>query len=119
MPLSDHERRILADIESRLRADDPKFAKTVGTTTVSTHARRHLRFAIAAFAVGFVLLFVGVVVGIAWGIAGFALMLAGAVHGANMAKRLGGDAAPDAGGPLRGVQRYLDGARARDDERDA
>ncbi len=118
MPLSDHEQRILADIEARLRADDPKFARTVGTTTVSTHARRQVKLAVAGFTVGFVLLCLGLV-HIAWGIAGFALMLASGVHGANQLKRLGADGTGDIGGQLRrGFSRYLDGVRRREGDRD-
>ncbi len=115
MPLSDREQQILADIEARLQAEDPRFAKAVGTRTVSTHARRQIKLALAAFGVGFVLLFVGVVVGLPWGIAGFVLMLGGAVHGGNMVKRLGADATPNLGGQLRGgLQRYLDARRHED-----
>ncbi|MPZ89636.1 MAG: DUF3040 domain-containing protein, partial [Nitriliruptorales bacterium] len=51
MPLSDREQQILSDIEARLRQDDPKFARTVGTTTISSQSRRQVKLA----AVGFIL----------------------------------------------------------------
>lgn len=107
MPLSDREQQILSEIESRLRAEDPKFARTVGTTTVSGHARRRFRFAIAGFAVGFVLL-LAFVQSLWFGVAGFVLMLSSAVYAANMLKRLSGDSGGANGGDLReGLQRYL------------
>ncbi len=116
MPLSDHEQRILADIEARLRADDPQLADTVGTTTIAHHLRTRLKWSIAGFFVGFVLLFVGLAVHLVWGVVGFGIMLASAYTGLTMAKRLAG--MHDGGnGPARGpLQRYLDGARRRDDD---
>ncbi len=118
MPLSDHEQRILADIEARLRAEDPKFARTVGTTTVSTHARRQVKLALAGVVVGFVLLCMGLL-SLTLGIIGFAVMLGSAVHAANMFKRLGADTTGDLGGQVRGgFARYLDVVRRREGERD-
>jgi hypothetical protein len=117
MPLSDHEQRILADIEARLRADDPRFADTVGTTTVSKHLRSRLRLAGLAFFVGFVLLFVGLQVHILWGVLGFGLMLGSAYYALTAARQLTrtrpAREAETARGPL---QRYLDTARRRDDD---
>ena len=117
MPLSEHEQRILADIEARLRADDPRFADTVGTTTISTHLRGRLRWAGVAFFVGFVLLFVGLATNLLWGVLGFAMMLGAAYFGLTVAKRMARTRPPreaqTAGGAL---QRYLDGARRDDDD---
>jgi hypothetical protein len=117
MPLSEHEQRILADIEARLRADDPRFAQTVGTTTVSRHLRNRLRLDAVGFVVGFALLFAGIGVHLLWGVLGFGLMLATAYHGLTVAKRLasqqnaaGGDT------PKTPLQRYLGGAPRPDDE---
>jgi hypothetical protein len=117
MPLSDRERQILSDIEARLRAEDPKLARTVSTTTVSSHARRQVKIAVAGFIVGFLLLF-GIIFGIGYGIAGFVLMLVSAVYGGNMLKRLGHDQAGRLGPQLRGgYRRYLDDKRGRDEGR--
>lgn len=116
MPLSDHEQRILADIEARLRADDPRFADAVGTPTVSTHLRRRLRLDAFVFFVGFVLLFVGLQIPLL-GLLGFGLMLGAAYHGLTLAKQLTrtrpAREAETARGPL---QRYLDGSRRREDD---
>ncbi|MGI8573836.1 MAG: DUF3040 domain-containing protein [Egibacteraceae bacterium] len=113
MPLSDREQRILSDIEARLRADDPKFAKTVGTTTVSSQIRRRIKLSVAAFVLGFLLMLL-IIAHIGYGIAGFALMLASAVYGGNQLKRLGQDQTSHLGGQLRGgFDRYRQDRRGR------
>jgi len=40
MPLSEHEQRILAEIERRLLEEDPKFAQQVGSSFRAHLARR-------------------------------------------------------------------------------
>ncbi|WP_280347397.1 DUF3040 domain-containing protein [Nocardia neocaledoniensis] len=59
MPLSEHEQRMLEQIESALYAEDPKFASSVrGGRLRSTSSRRRLQAA-ALFAVGLFLLVAG------------------------------------------------------------
>jgi DUF3040 family protein len=114
MPLSDREQQILSDIEARLRQDDPKLARTVGTTTISSQSRRQVKLAVVGFILGFLLLF-GIAASIWFGIVGFGLMLVSAIHGLNMLKRLGADSTNRLGGQLRGgFHRYLDDRRGRD-----
>ncbi len=78
MPLSDHEQRILDEIERRLAEDDPKLVEQVGRPDLYTHLARRIRLAALAFILGIVLvLFFAVSVWAA--IAGFVVMvLAGA-----------------------------------------
>jgi hypothetical protein len=113
MPLDDRERQILADIEARLREEDPRFARAVGTATASFKARHQIKLAAIGFVVGLFMLF-GIVAHIGWGLAGFVLMLVCAVHGGNMLKRLGDqDAAPGLGGQIRGgLRRFVEGRRS-------
>ena len=60
MPLSDHEQRMLDQIESALYAEDPKFASSVrGGTLRAPSARRRLQGA-ALFVIGLALLVRGV-----------------------------------------------------------
>jgi hypothetical protein len=60
MPLSDHEQRMLDQIESALYAEDPKFASSVrGGNLRAPSARRRLQGAVA-FVVGLALLICGV-----------------------------------------------------------
>lgn len=117
MPLSEHEQRILADIEARLRADDPRFADSVETGTVSRHLRNRLKLDVAALLVGFALLFVGIRVHLLWGVLGFGVMLAAAYHGLTLAKKLASEqAAADGDAPRTPLQRYLGGARRGEDD---
>ena len=76
MPLSEHEQRLLDQIERALYQEDPKFASTVRATDLRTHMRRRLRRAALVLALGFVLLLTGVVSKqYAVGIAGFVVMV--------------------------------------------
>ncbi|GAC1400414.1 MAG: DUF3040 domain-containing protein [Mycobacterium sp.] len=60
MPLSDHEQRMLDQIESALYAEDPKFASSVrGGTLRAPSARRRLQ-GIALFVLGLAMLVCGV-----------------------------------------------------------
>jgi hypothetical protein len=115
MPLNDREQQILADIEARLRQEDPKFARTVGTVGVPTSARRQVKLAAAGFVLGFLLLF-GIIWSLWLGLAGFVLMLASAVHGFTQFRRLGQDQGGRLSGQFRGgLNRYLDERRGRND----
>ncbi len=74
MPLSEHEQRILAEIERRLLEEDPKFAHSVGSS-FRAHLARRLKLAGAAFVLGLVILLAGFLKSPYLGLAGFALML--------------------------------------------
>ena len=61
MPLSEHEQRLLDQIERELYAEDPKFASTVRGTRLRRPARRRRLQGIALFVVGVALLVLGLV----------------------------------------------------------
>lgn len=91
MPLSDHEQRLLEQIERALYAEDPKFASTVSSTDLRTHARRRVRRAVVLLVLGLGALLAGVITGtIALGVAGFCLMLLALVYAASQYKKIGG-----------------------------
>jgi hypothetical protein len=75
MPLSEHEQRILAEIERRLLEEDPKFAHQVGAS-FRAHLARRLKFAVAGFVLGLIVVVAGFVQNVAFGVAGFVIMLA-------------------------------------------
>jgi hypothetical protein len=75
MPLSEHEQRILAEIERRLLEEDPKFAHQVGSS-FRAHLARRLKLAVVGFILGLVVLVAGFVQNVAVGVAGFVIMLA-------------------------------------------
>ena len=77
MPLSEHERRQLEQIERALRADDPGFADTVAAADPRVHYKRRVIAAAVGFVIGVGLLLAGVVINvIPVAVAGFVVMLA-------------------------------------------
>jgi hypothetical protein len=99
MPLSEHEQRLLDQIERALYQEDPKFASTVRQSDLRTHMRRRLRRAGFVLVLGFVLLLAGVVsTEPAIGVAGFVVMVAALLLAMSSWKRLGQGASPDRGG---------------------
>ncbi|GGO02722.1 hypothetical protein GCM10010116_05290 [Microbispora rosea subsp. aerata] len=91
MPLSEHEQRLLDQIEQALYAEDPKWANTVRISDPRSHYKRRLVKASMGFALGVVLLMVGVVAAQIWlGAAGFVVMLATCLWGLSSWKRMNG-----------------------------
>lgn len=86
MPLSEHEQRLLDQIERALYAEDPKFASNVRGARMRSPSRRRRLQGIALFALGLVLLVVGAALlpvlpagGPVISVLGFLVMFAGAV----------------------------------------
>ncbi|GAA1275364.1 MULTISPECIES: DUF3040 domain-containing protein [Planotetraspora] len=91
MPLSEHEQRLLDQIEQALYAEDPKWANTVRISDPRSHYKRRLVKASVGFALGVVLLMVGAVANqIPLGVAGFVVMLATCLWGLSAWKRMSG-----------------------------
>ncbi len=105
MPLSDHEQRLLEQIERALYADDPKFASTVQRTDLRTHYRRRAIRAVGALGVGLAVMLAGVIAQ-RWyvGVAGFVIMLLAGLRGAGALKRLSGRAPLTGKAPRRGAR---------------
>jgi hypothetical protein len=101
VPLSEHEQRLLDQIERALYQDDPKFASTVRQTDLRTHMKRRLVKAGLVLTVGFGLLLTGVVISQPLvGIAGFGVMVLALLLAMTAWKRMGqGTQAP----PLQAV----------------
>jgi len=77
VPLSEHERRQLEQIEQALRASDPRLAGAAHTTDPRVHYRRRIIGAALGFLIGVGLLFAGLVINVILvAVAGFAVMLA-------------------------------------------
>jgi hypothetical protein len=81
VPLSEHEQRLLEQIERALVDDDPKFASTVRTGDRRQKARRKLQIGVGLVVVGVVVLVVGALKFWPLGVLGFLVMFAGAVLG--------------------------------------
>ena len=101
MPLSEHEQRLLDQIESQLYAEDPKFASNVRGARMRSATRKRRVQSAAIFVLGLVLLVVGIALPLQPGgfpvvsVLGFLVMFGGGVLAV-----LGqtGQATPDGGG---------------------
>jgi Protein of unknown function (DUF3040) len=77
VPLSEHERRQLEQIEAALRAGDPRFAEAVREADPRVHYRHRVIAAVLGLLAGIGLLLAGVVVNVILvAVAGFVVMLA-------------------------------------------
>lgn len=95
MPLSEHEQRLLDQIERELYAEDPKFAHAVRTTNPQSHYKRQIIKAVLGLVAGIVVLMAGLVVSkgtlsVAISVTGFLLMLASGVWALSSWKRMAG-----------------------------
>ncbi|MEU9852947.1 DUF3040 domain-containing protein [Streptomyces sp. NPDC047974] len=83
MPLSEHEQRMLEQMERALYAEDPKFATALEGSGLRTYTRRRVYQAVVGFLVGIALLMAGLVFyedGLIWiSVVGFLVMLGCAV----------------------------------------
>ncbi|MDQ3886548.1 MAG: DUF3040 domain-containing protein [Actinomycetota bacterium] len=131
MPLSEHEQRLLDQIERALYAEDPKFASNVRGARLRSPSRRRRLQGIAMFMLGLVLLIVGAAVMKLWvgdfpivSVLGFLVMFTGAVT-AIFARGGSRDAAagersgqsPPAGSKSKLAQRMEERFRRRFEER--
>ena len=133
MPLSDHEQRMLDQIESALYAEDPKFASSVRGGHLRTPSTRRRLQGVGLFVLGLAMLVAGVAVKAtmiggfpALSVVGFVVMFAGVVfavsgppaHGARDRDDAPGRARARRGGSAGGsfTTRMEDRFRRRFDE---
>jgi hypothetical protein len=76
VPLSEHEQRILAELEESLSKADPRFARNVRETTVYTHSGRRVRWGVLGFLAGLAMLVATFSTSILLGLIGVAIMFA-------------------------------------------
>ncbi|GAA4353041.1 DUF3040 domain-containing protein [Angustibacter luteus] len=105
MPLSEHEQRVLEQMEHAMEAEDPKFATAMRGRTPKARQRRRIMVGSIGVVVGLVLVVLGVAQGVvALAVAGFVLMLgAGALALTPPRKQTAKGAATHAPGPLGAV----------------
>ncbi|MEV5955238.1 DUF3040 domain-containing protein [Streptomyces sp. NPDC051987] len=101
MPLSEHEQRMLEQMERALYAEDPKFATALEGNGLRTFTRRRVYLAVVGFLVGIALLIAGMVAQqIIWvSVVGFLVMLGCAVLAVNGWRRAPKPGEQPAGGP--------------------
>jgi hypothetical protein len=93
VPLSEHEQRLLDQIERALYQEDPKFASAVKSTDLRTHMRRRLRRAAFVLVLGFAILLTGLIAfeglaSTAVGVTGFVVMVGALLLAMTAWKRL-------------------------------
>jgi len=129
VPLSEHEQRLLDQIEQALYAEDPKFASIYQGRNIRSHYRRRVIRAAIGLVVGLGLLLAGVIIPLVpLGVAGFVVMLAAVSFGVASWQRMTGHrkTAPDAApgrrtadrAPRRSIVRRLEDRwqRRQDDQ---
>ena len=89
MPLSDHEQRILAELEESLVRQDPEFAERVRSETVYRHAGRYCKWAAVTFVLGVVILVAFYSKSVIAGFVGVVIMFASAVWFERNLRRMG------------------------------
>jgi hypothetical protein len=123
MPLSDHEQKLLDEIEQALCAEDPRFASAVRSVGFRSRARRMVLLCSLGILAGLGLVLVGLVSNIiALSVVGFVLVVASCAMLVRTIRPRGGapvaDAARGSGpGRQRKPQPRSDGLRARMEQR--
>lgn len=87
VPLSEHEQRVLQQIEQSLYAEDPKFKAAVTKSARPARGGKHLHLAIALVVLGLGVLVLGVwLQSVIVGVLGFLIMFGGGVLGLRAAQ---------------------------------
>lgn len=89
MPLSEHEQRVLAELEESLVRQDPRFAQRVAAKTVYKDAGNQCKWAGLGFLVGLAVLVAFYTESVPLGLLGVALMFGSAVVFERGLRRLG------------------------------
>lgn len=89
MPLSEHEQRILHELEQSLYQEDPDFAERVRSETVYRHAGRYCIWSALVFVAALVFMFFTFSSSVVLGFLGVVVMFLSGVVFANNARRMG------------------------------
>jgi hypothetical protein len=99
VPLSEHEQRLLDEIEQALYAEDPKFASAVRSARSKSRVRRSVLLSVAGVILGLGLVLVGLVVNVVvLSIVGFVLVVGACGYAAQSLRGRGPVAAQATGG---------------------
>ena len=101
MPLSEHEQRVLQELEQALYQQDPAFADRVRSETVYRHAGRYLKWSVLGFIVGLAVMIAFFTTSVALGFAGVLIMFASLVTFWTNLRRMGKAGLEDIGRTLR------------------
>jgi Flp pilus assembly protein TadB len=119
MPLSEHEQKLLEQLEKQLHEDDPKFANSMGSDPGRSWSTRHVVIGVLCALAGVFLLLVGVTLqNIFVGVLGF-IVMGGGVYFATMRSSAGAKTGTKSSGGKSGKQRssFMSSLEERWDER--
>ncbi len=89
MPLSEHEQRVLHELEQSLYQQDPDFAERVRSETVYRHAGRHCAWSAATFLASLLFMIFTFASSVALGFVGVVAMFVSGIVFVNNVRRLG------------------------------
>jgi hypothetical protein len=89
VPLSEHEQRVLQELEQALYRQDPDFAARVRSENVYRYAGRYLKWSVAGFIVGLAVMIAFFTSSIVVGFLGFLIMFASLVSFWTNLRRMG------------------------------
>jgi tetrahydromethanopterin S-methyltransferase subunit B len=89
VPLSEHEQRVLHELEQALYQEDPKFADRVRSESVYRYAGRYLKWSIAGFVVGLAVMLIFFTTNVLLGFLGVLIMFASLVTFWTNVRRMG------------------------------
>ncbi|HML01642.1 MAG TPA: DUF3040 domain-containing protein [Acidimicrobiales bacterium] len=101
MPLSEHEQRVLHELEQALYHDDPAFADRVRRENVYRYAGRYLKWSVVSFVVGMAVTIAFFTESVAVGFIGVLIMFASLVTFWTNLRRMGKAGIEDIGKSLR------------------
>ncbi len=118
MPLSEHEQKLLEQLEKQLNEDDPKFASSMGSDPGRSWSTRHLVIGVLAGLAGIGLLLAGVWMQIILvGVLGFVVMGAGVYFATMRSSTIGRSRAPGDRRPGKSRSSFMSNLEERWDER--
>ena len=119
VPLSEHEQRVLQELEQALYQDDPAFANRVRQENVYRYAGRYLKWSILGFIVGLAVMIAFFTTSVFVGFLGVLIMFASLVGFWTNLRRMGKAGLEDIGRTLHpdGIGNALNDARTKLRER--
>jgi len=101
VPLSEHEQRVLQELEQALYQQDPAFADRVRSESVYRYAGRYLKWSVAGFVVGLAVMLAFFTTSVFLGFLGVLIMFASLVTFWTNVRRMGKAGWEDIGRSLR------------------
>ncbi|HTZ08229.1 MAG TPA: DUF3040 domain-containing protein [Acidimicrobiales bacterium] len=113
MPLSEHEQRVLHELEQALYKDDPAWADRVRSETVYRYSGRYVKWSVVGFVVGLGVMLYTFTSNVVLGFLGVLIMFGALVTFWTNLRRMGKAGLEDLGRSLRrdGVGHMVGGAR--------